>query len=97
MADVRQAFGDSYLYLSTDPGLDIEFNRKRIEGLVGRRCVILGGVNCSIAARQTTLVLQPYTHDFSYFSINRHEAIAASTSPASHRLHQQRYRARQEP
>ena len=36
MADVRQAFGDSYLYLylSTDPGLDIEFNRKRIEGLL---------------------------------------------------------------
>ena len=34
MADVRQAFGDSYLYLSTDPGPDIEFNRKRIEGLL---------------------------------------------------------------
>ncbi len=31
---MRQAFGDGYLHLPTDPGLGIELNRKRIEGLL---------------------------------------------------------------
>ena len=34
MANMRQAFGDSYLHLSTDLGLGIELNCEVIEGLL---------------------------------------------------------------
>ena len=34
MANMRQAFGDGYLHLSTDAGLSIELNCEVIEGLL---------------------------------------------------------------